>query len=154
MKRILFLLMVLFSIFSFGLNENIAHAYGSRPYINYNVCSDKQTSQNYSMMYRDNGEVFMLMTMGNGYSKTCVIVDEKDIDNMRRGRMDDNDLAMMSHPCKNYKFGNNIHCVYRNGEVEFVVICNTISRIMRIYGRIAGESEYLIEYSVDLLGVS
>ena len=154
MKRILLLVFVLVSVISFGISENIAYAYGSRPFINYGAYSDNSTAKNYGFMYQDRGGIFLFMTMGQGYSKTCIVVDEFDIDKINKGLIDDYDLAKMSNPCKNYKFGNNIHCVYRKGDVEFVVLCNLAYRTMRIFAIMAGEKEYLIEYEVDLLGIS
>lgn len=149
MKKIVTLILFVFTIFLANVNINYAYA-SSYPYVNYNNHSDNLVTTNYAIMYNDDG-VQMIHTQGSGYTKNILIVDESDIQKMREGRMTDYDLARISYTGKIYDFGRYIHIVYEFNGTTFVYLLDKPNNIMSINGRLNNDSEYLVSYKVNVL---
>lgn len=122
------------------------------PFIDYSDYKDNITNKNYSFLYEENDIKYMYQTMGKGHQKQAYIVNQYDIEDMKKGLISDADLNHVA--CTNYIFDNIIHSVYIDGDAIFVIICNTNTNSLKVYGRIKNNNVYSSENEFNLLGIN
>lgn len=123
------------------------------PLSDYSIVKDNITTQNYNIMYKQDAMTYMLSTTGKGSPKKVYIVDSYDIEELRKGTMNDADLNQRAMTCTNYKFGNVLHILYSDGDARFVVICNPNVQSLTVYGKLKNDKEYSSREQFVFVGI-
>lgn len=123
------------------------------PLSDYSIVKDNITTQNYNIMYKQDAMTYMLSTTGKGSPKKVYIVDSYDIEELRKGTMNDADLNQRAMTCTNYKFGNVLHILYSDGDARFVVICNPNMQSLTVYGKLKNDKEYSSREQFVFVGI-